>query len=61
MNQEDLLLSLHEEGLTAKQIHQRLVEIFGSLAMPCSIVTRTIRKLVGPLPRGGPKISEVAR
>jgi rRNA processing protein Gar1 len=44
MSQEDLVLSLHEEGLTAKQIHERLVEIFGPLAMPYSIVTRTIKK-----------------
>jgi hypothetical protein len=44
MSQEDLVLSLHEEGLTAKQIHERLVEIFGPIAVPYSIVTRTIRK-----------------
>jgi transposase len=44
MSEEDLVLSLHEESLTAKQIHERLVEIFGPLAMPYSIVTRTIRK-----------------
>jgi hypothetical protein len=44
MSQEDLVLSLHDEGLTAKQIYERLVESFGPLAMPYSIVTRTIRK-----------------
>jgi transposase len=44
MSKEDLVLSLHEEGLTAKQIHERLVEVFGPLAMLYSIVTRTIRK-----------------
>jgi hypothetical protein len=45
MSQEDLVVSLHGEGLTAKQIHERLVEIFGRLAMPYSIVTTTIRKI----------------
>jgi hypothetical protein len=45
MSQEDLVLSLHEEGLTAKKIHERLVESFDPLAMPYSIVTRTIRKI----------------
>jgi transposase len=44
MSQEDLVLSLHEEGLTEQQIHERLVEIFGPLAMPYSIVARIIRK-----------------
>jgi hypothetical protein len=44
MSQEDLVLSLHEEGLTAKKIHEQLVEIFGPLAMSYSIVTRIIRK-----------------
>jgi transposase len=45
MSQENLVLSLHEEGLKAKQIHERLVEIFGLLTIPYSIVTRTIRKI----------------
>jgi hypothetical protein len=42
MSQKDLVLSLHEEGLTAKEIYEPLVEIFGPLAMPCSTVTRTV-------------------
>jgi hypothetical protein len=44
MSQKDLVLSLHKEGLTAKAIYERLVEIFGPLAMPYSIVTRTFRE-----------------
>jgi transposase len=44
MNQKDLILSLHKESLTAKAIHERLVEIFGQLAMPYSTVTRTFKE-----------------
>jgi hypothetical protein len=44
MSQKDLVLSLHKEGLTAKVIYERLVEFFGPLAMPYSIVTRTFRE-----------------
>jgi hypothetical protein len=44
MSQKNLVLSLHDEDLTAKAIHERLVEIFGSLAMPHSTVTRTFRE-----------------
>jgi hypothetical protein len=44
MSQEDLVLSLHEEDLTAQQINERLVEISGPLPMPHSIVTGIIRK-----------------
>jgi hypothetical protein len=44
MTQKDLVLSLHKEGLMAKTIHERLVEIFGPLAMPYSAVTGTFRE-----------------
>jgi transposase len=44
MGQKDLILSLHKEGLTTKAIHERLVGIFGLLAMPYSTVTRTFRE-----------------
>jgi hypothetical protein len=44
MSQKDLVLSLHEKGLTAKEIHEQLVEIFDLLAVSCSTVTRTIRE-----------------
>jgi hypothetical protein len=44
LSRKDLVLSLHEEGLTTKEIHERLVEIFGRLAMPYSTVTRTSRE-----------------
>jgi histone-lysine N-methyltransferase SETMAR len=44
MSQKDLVLSLHKEGLTAKAMHERLVEIFGPLAMPYSTVTRTFKE-----------------
>jgi hypothetical protein len=44
MSQKDLVLSLHKEGLMAKAIHERLVELFGLLAMPYSTITRTLRE-----------------
>jgi hypothetical protein len=44
MSQKDLVLSLREERLTAKQIYERLVEIFGLLAIAYSTVTKTIWK-----------------
>jgi hypothetical protein len=44
MSQKDLILSLHEEGLAAKEIHERLVETFCPLAMLYLTVTRTIRE-----------------
>jgi hypothetical protein len=44
MSQKDLILSLREKGLTAKQIYERLVEIFGLLAIVYSTVTKIIRK-----------------
>jgi hypothetical protein len=44
MSQKDLILSLHKESLTAKAIHERLVEIFGPLAMPHSTITKTFRE-----------------
>jgi hypothetical protein len=44
MSQKDLILSLYQEGLTAKEIHEQLVETFGVLAMPYLTVMRTIRE-----------------
>jgi hypothetical protein len=44
MSQKDLVLSLHKESLTVKAIHEKLVEIFGSFAMPYSTITRTFRE-----------------
>jgi hypothetical protein len=44
MSQKDLILSLYKEGVMAKAIHERLVEIFGPLAIPYSTVTRIFRK-----------------
>jgi transposase len=44
MSQKDLILSLREKGLTAKQIYKRLVEIFGLLAIAYSTVTKIQRK-----------------
>jgi hypothetical protein len=44
MSQKDLVISLHEEGLTAKEIHEQLVEIFGPLAMSYSTVTGTVKE-----------------
>jgi histone-lysine N-methyltransferase SETMAR len=45
MSQKDLVLSLRKEGMTAKAIHERLVEIFGLFAMPYSTVTRIFREI----------------
>jgi hypothetical protein len=44
MTQKDLVVSFHEEGLSAKEIHERLVEIFGGLAMAYSTITRILRE-----------------
>jgi hypothetical protein len=44
MSQKNLVVSLHKEGLTAKTIRERLVEIFGQLPMPYSTVTRIFRE-----------------
>jgi hypothetical protein len=44
MTERDLVASLHEEGLSAKEVHERLVEIFGGLAMAYSTITRTLRE-----------------
>jgi hypothetical protein len=44
MTQEDLVLQLHEEGTSAVAIYERLVEVFGPLAMAYSSVTRITRK-----------------
>jgi hypothetical protein len=43
MTQEDLVLQLHEERMSAVVIHTRLVEIFGPLALAYSSVTRIAR------------------
>jgi hypothetical protein len=43
MTQEDLVVQLHEEGISAAAIHTRLVEILGSLALAYSSVTRIAR------------------
>jgi hypothetical protein len=40
MMQEDLVLQLHEQGMSAVTIHTRLVEIFDPLAMVYLSVTR---------------------
>jgi hypothetical protein len=44
MCQKDLVLSLREEGSTAKQTYERLVEAFGPLAIAYSTATKTLRK-----------------
>jgi transposase len=44
MTQKDLVVSFHDEGLSAKEIHERLVDIFGGLTMPYSTVTGTLRE-----------------
>jgi hypothetical protein len=44
MSQKDLVFSLREEGLTAKQIYDRLVEAVDLLASAYLTVTKTIRK-----------------
>jgi hypothetical protein len=44
MSQKDLVLSLREEGLMAKQIYEKLVEIFGLLAIAYLTMTKTLRK-----------------
>jgi hypothetical protein len=45
MSQKDLVLSLRKEGMTVEAIHERLVEIFGLLAMPYSTITRIFREI----------------
>jgi hypothetical protein len=44
INQKDLVLSLREEGLGAKQIYERLVETFGPLAIAYPTVTKALKK-----------------
>jgi hypothetical protein len=43
MTQEDLVLQLHEEGMSAIAIHTRLVEIFDPAAFAYSSVKRITR------------------
>jgi hypothetical protein len=45
MSQKDLVFSLREEGQTAKEIHERLVKIFGLFAMPYSTITRIVTEI----------------
>jgi hypothetical protein len=40
MMQEDLVLQLHKQGMSAVAIHTRLVDVFGHLAMAYSSATR---------------------
>jgi hypothetical protein len=44
MTQKDLVVSFYEKRLSANEIHERLVEIFGGLAMPYSTVARILRE-----------------
>jgi hypothetical protein len=44
MSQKDLVLSLRKESLTAKQIYERLVEIFGPRATAYSTMMKILRK-----------------
>jgi hypothetical protein len=39
MTQEDLILQLHEEEMSAVAIHTRLVEVFGPFALTYPSVT----------------------
>jgi hypothetical protein len=43
MRQEDLVFQLHEEGILSVEIHTKLVDIFGPLALAYSLVTRIAR------------------
>jgi hypothetical protein len=43
MTQQDLVLQLHEEMISAIAIHTRLVEVFGPLALAYLSVTRIVR------------------
>jgi hypothetical protein len=42
MTQQDLVLQLHEEGISAVAIHIRLVEVFGLLALVYLSMTRIV-------------------
>jgi hypothetical protein len=44
MMQEDLLLQLNEEGISAVAIHMRLVDVFGLLAIGYFSVTKITRR-----------------
>jgi hypothetical protein len=44
MSQNDLVLSPHKEGLAVKIIHERLVGLFGPLAMPYLTTTKIFGK-----------------
>jgi hypothetical protein len=45
MTQQDLVLQLHEEWISAVAIRTRLVEVFGLLAFAYSSVTRIVRSM----------------
>jgi hypothetical protein len=45
MMQEDLVLQLHEEGMSTLAIYMRLVDVFGSLAIEYSSVTEITRRM----------------
>jgi hypothetical protein len=45
MSQEDAVIFLHDQGLPAGAIHQRVVDLFGNAAIGYSTVTRTIQKV----------------
>jgi hypothetical protein len=44
MTQEDLVLQLHEEGISAVAIHMRLFDVFGPLAIGYSSVTKITKR-----------------
>jgi hypothetical protein len=41
-SQHDHVLILHEQGLLASKIYERLVEFFGALRLACSMMTKAI-------------------
>jgi hypothetical protein len=58
MNEHDLVLVLHEEGMLATRIDERFVEPFDPLAIAYSKAMRTIRQVSWSVPRMSPKIQE---